>query len=140
MKSTKTDYEAQGINFLNATSTSLVIKYKAFGKHFSDDKEGRHIFSCRLKNDLGSYSFDFGQSISAGNKQPSAYDILSCLTKYDPESYEDFCDEFGYERYSSETGRRNMQTYRIYLAVLKEWRAVDRLFTEEQLEILTEIQ
>ena len=49
------------------------------------------------------------------------YDILTCLTKYNTETFEDFCAEFGYD-----TDSRN--TEKTYKAVCKEFSAVERLF------------
>lgn len=130
---TSTDYPKQALDFLNATNTSLTIKHKSYGKHFAGDDQNRHIFRCRLANDLGSYNFDFGQSVSLGSTPPTAYDILSCLEKYDCGSFEDFCGEFGYDT-DSRTAEKT------YKAVCKEVDAVNRLFTSEQIEQLQEIQ
>ncbi len=133
-------YEQQAIDFLNATNTSFVAKYKTYGPHFKGETQSRSIFTINLKNDLGSYTFTFGQSIAAGNETPTAYDVLACLTKNDPESFEDFCDNYGYSQYNEDTGRRNMVSWRTYCAVLKEWNAIYKLFTYEQIEMLQEIQ
>ena len=37
----------------------------------------------------------FGQSIANAGQTPRAYDILTCLTKYDPGTFENFCSDFG---------------------------------------------
>lgn len=66
-------------------------------------------------------------------KTPTAYDLLACLTKYDPGSFEDFCGEFGYDNDSRKAERT-------YLAVQSEWHKVNRFFTKEQLEELQDIQ
>ena len=63
---------------------------------------------------------------------PSVYDVLACLTKYDPGTFEDFCYEFGYDE-DSRTAER------IYFAVQKEYTQLTRLFTSEQMEELAEI-
>lgn len=63
---------------------------------------------------------------------PSAYDVLSCLTKYDPGTFEDFCSEYGY----NEDSRSAEQ---IYFAVQKEYTQLARLFTTNQIEELQEI-
>lgn len=63
---------------------------------------------------------------------PSAYDILACMTKYDPGTFEGFCCEFGYDE-DSRTAER------IYFAVQKEYTQLARLFTVEQMEELQEI-
>lgn len=64
---------------------------------------------------------------------PTMYDILTCLTKYDPDSFENFCSEYGYDTDS----RKAEKTYN---AVCDEWLNVSRLFSDEQLEVLQLIQ
>lgn len=64
---------------------------------------------------------------------PSEYDVLACLEKYDVGTFEDFCSEFGYDE-DSRTAER------IYIAVIKEYKDLTRIFTEEQMEELSEIQ
>lgn len=65
-------------------------------------------------------------------KHPSNYDVLACLTKYDPGTFENFCSEFGYDTDS----RKAFKTYK---AVRREWKNIERLFTPEQIEQLAEI-
>lgn len=64
---------------------------------------------------------------------PTMYDILVCLTKYDPDSFENFCSEYGYDTMSDKAEKT-------YNAVYDEWLNVSRLFNEEQLEVLQLIQ
>lgn len=140
---TSTDYNQQALDFLNATNTSFSAKYKGHGKHFSDDKSGRDIYRITLKNDLHTFRFDFGQSFmnsNLGGTPPTAYDVLACLTKNDPESYEDFCENYGYEQFNDAYTGRNKQSYKTYLAVVNEFNNVEKLFTGEQIELLQEIQ
>ena len=63
---------------------------------------------------------------------PTAYDVLSCLTKSDPCTFEDFCSTYGYDEDSRKAEK-------IYNAVLDEWRNVCALFTDEEIEQLQEI-
>lgn len=65
--------------------------------------------------------------------KPSSYDILTCLTKYDPDTFENFCSEFGYDTDS----RKAEKTYK---AVFNEWQNICMLFTDEEIEHLQEIQ
>lgn len=65
-------------------------------------------------------------------RTPSPYDVLACLTKYDPGTFENFCGEFGYDTDS----RRAEQ---VYFAVQKEWSKVRRFFTTEEIAELAEI-
>lgn len=64
---------------------------------------------------------------------PQPYDVLTCITKDDPGTFEQFCGEFGYDTDS----RRAEDTYR---AVVKEWQKVQRFFTAEELEAVRGIQ
>ena len=64
--------------------------------------------------------------------KPTAYDVLACMTKHDPGTFDDFCSDFGYDE-DSRTAER------IYFAVQKEYTQLCRLFTAEQMEELQEI-
>lgn len=64
---------------------------------------------------------------------PTAYDLLTCITKYDPETFENFCSEYGYD----EDSRKAEDIYR---AVVKEWHKVEKFFTSEELAAIQEIQ
>jgi hypothetical protein len=63
---------------------------------------------------------------------PNEYDVLACLTKYDPGSFENFCSDFGYDVDSRKAEK-------IYLAVKDEYLNVTRLFNDEEIQILLEI-
>lgn len=126
-------YEKRAIDFLNATSTSIISKWKEYSQHFADDKVNRHIFRVTIKNKLGSYTFSFGQSIAQDATPPTAYDILTCLQKSDVGSFDDFCSEFGYDTDSKKAEK-------IYKAVCEEYTNLCRLFSHEQLENMQEIQ
>jgi hypothetical protein len=63
---------------------------------------------------------------------PSAYDVLACLTKYDPSTFEDFCDSYGYDKDSRKAEK-------IYFAVVEEYQNLKMLFTDAELEKLAEI-
>ena len=126
------DYQQQANEFATATGTKLKINRTTYGKHFADDKESRYIFNCTLTRNGKRYTFNFGQSIAAGNTKPTMYDILTCLTKYDPETFENFCSEYGYNTDS-------IKALNTYKAVKREFKGVNRLFSDI-LEQLQEIQ
>ena len=63
---------------------------------------------------------------------PSAYDVLACITKNDPGTFEQFCAEYGYD-----VDSRKAES--VYRAVVKEWQKVRRFFTSKELEQLQEI-
>ena len=106
-----------------------VIGEPEYRKYFPEDKDPRWVFRMRLQRGRKSYTFFFGQSIADGAQPPDLYDVFSCLTKYDPGSFEDFCSEYGYDQ-DSRTAERT------YKAVCKEFAAVDQLFSD----IIEELQ
>ena len=130
IKSSKYEKAAQ----LVANNLGIKLKVMSFGygKHFATDKECRYIFKMKLSRGKNSYTFNFGQSIANGQEEPTMYDVLSCIQKYDVGSFENFCSEFGYDE-DSRTAERT------YKAVLKELEAMERLFSSEELEVLQEM-
>lgn len=126
------NYQQQANQFATKHNVKLKINGTKYGKHFADDKESRYIFNCTLTRNRKKYTFNFGQSILAGNQEPTIYDILTCLTKYDPETFENFCMEYGYNTDS-------IKALNTYKAVKREFNGVNRLFNDI-LEQLQEIQ
>lgn len=114
------NYEAMANAFAEKTGTKLnVLDYEY--KPMWGEKQSRYVFKCRISRNGKQYTFEFGQSLNNGSKEPTMYDVLSCLEKSDVGTFEDFCDEFGYDTDS----RRAERTYK---AVCKEYAAVERLF------------
>jgi len=154
------DYEKQAEKFLTDTNTTFKAEFLKNGFHFADDKEPRDIYLITLSRGGREYKFNFGQSIkNSGNtkrvssdgkdwkgkalrnydvknkdfKEPTAYEVLACLTKNEVESFEDFCASFGYD----EDSRKAEKTYK---AVLEEWKNVKMLFSDSEIDKLQEIQ
>jgi len=65
-------------------------------------------------------------------KAPSAYDVLACLTKYDPGTFEGFCSEFGCDTDSKKAEKT-------YNAVKDEYKSLCSLFTDDELQEMQEI-
>ena len=129
----KTTHEITAEQFATKHGIKLtVIGTPEYKVHFPGDKVARYVFKLRLSRNGKSYTFSFGQSINEGSNEPTMYDVIACLTKYDVGDFENFCGEFGYD-IDSRTAERT------YKAVLKEWKAVDRLFSDI-LEEMNEIQ
>lgn len=70
---------------------------------------------------------------SPDKNKPSAYSVLSCLTKYDVGTFEDFCGDFGYD-----TDSRSAE--KIYDAVCEEFKNVQTIWSDSEIELLQEIQ
>ena len=86
-------------------------------------------------NDIDKYNGGLGswnQLKLVKGTPPTAYDVLACLTKYPVYSFEDFCNEYGYDKDS----RKAFKTYK---AVKREWENVAILFNDAELEQLREI-
>lgn len=66
-------------------------------------------------------------------KTPTPYDVLACLTKYDPGTFENFCSEFGYDT-ESEIAEKT------YNAVVNEYTNLCALFSDAEMEKMAEIQ
>jgi hypothetical protein len=95
----------------------------------------RDIYVIVLKNKQHRYRFLFGQSVNNsdyGHTLPTAYDILTCLENNNPEDFESFCSNYGYDTDSR-------RAYKTYKAIMKEFKNVELLWSSEQLEQLQEI-
>ena len=125
-------YEQQAIDFLNSTNTKFKAVYLKHGYYFTDDKQCRDIYKITLSRNGKRYSFNFGQSIAGAGEIPTAYDVLSCLQKYDVGSFEDFCGDFGYDTDSKKAEKT-------YKAVCKEYESLCRLYSDDELQVMAEI-
>jgi len=156
------EYEEQAKQFLKNTGTEFSFKFLRNGLYFEDDKDARDIYEITLKRGDRSFIFSFGQSIACSGRfivydngikrsntkilktgiqcirnkefrEPTAYDILACITKYPVEEFKDFCKEYGYDSDSRKAEK-------IFNAVKNEYENLERLFNAEELEMLRRIQ
>lgn len=125
-------YDQQAIDFLAKTNTKISFRFVRHDYHFVGDDHMRDIWDITLKNENGLRRFRFGQSIANKGKQPTAYDLLACLTKADPYEFENFCNEYGYDLDSR-------KALSIYKQVRREWAKVSTLFTDSEIAELQEI-
>lgn len=153
-------YEKQAKDFCEKYHVEFKAEFLANMPYFEDDKEKRDVYTITLKRGARKYSFRFGQSLDRSNKKeqlekanrtltgnkriitlqnivkkcvaPNEYDVLACITKYDPCDFENFCAEYGYD-----TDSRKAE--KTYFAVQKEYKEVFRLFSD-CMEELAEIQ
>jgi hypothetical protein len=126
------EYDKQANDFAVKYGVSLTVLSSEY-KCMQWDNQKRTVFKLRLERaGVGQYTFEFGQSIAAGNKEPSMYSVLACLQDSNVGSFECFCDDYGYDVNS----RKAERTYR---AVCKEYAAMERLFSD-CMDELAEIQ
>ena len=68
--------------------------------------------------------------------EPTEYDIVACLVKYDVGTIDNFVDEYGYEVKEWADVKRIKNTYN---AVKRQYKSLCRCFTPEQIEAMQEI-
>jgi hypothetical protein len=130
------EYTDQAEAFLTKHGLTFRAVFVEYAPYFPDDKEPRNVYTLTLSaKGRGRYTTRFGDSINNTRTgiKPNAYDLLTCITKYDPGSFADFCSEFGYD----EDSRKAEKTYK---AVKRDWAKVSKFFTPAELEELAEIQ
>jgi hypothetical protein len=71
--------------------------------------------------------------LSPAHPEPSDYSLLAAVEKYAPDTFDEFCSDYGYDTDS----RKALDTYQ---QVQKQAAAIRRMFTEAELEKLAEIQ
>lgn len=134
---TTSSYEAEARDFLmrNKIKMSITFKDREVNRLWDENtKRNRYTAYIRNTDTDEAMRVIFWDSIhnTVYNITPTCYDILACLTKYDPGSYGDFCSEFGLAR--------NETDYKFWRACCDEWEKVRRVFGEgEMLEELREI-
>lgn len=98
------------------------------------DIDRQYLESKNILSIAKRMSWDFDPKLDKIHKPevPDAYTVLACLTKYDPGTFEDFCSEYGYDTDSKKAEKT-------YNGVMEEWLNMQRLFTNEELEAMSEI-
>lgn len=112
--------------------------YNASGKWWKYGKYQRGIYTRRDKQTKKvMYSRPFmamkDWDLNKNFAEPTAYDVLAVLTKDDPYTFADFCASYGYDEDSK-------QAEKTYIAVVAEYKHLERLFNEEEMEMLREIR
>lgn len=80
---------------------------------------------------LNTYRLEYCDTVSLP-VEPNAYDILACLTTYDPGDFEEFCSNYGY-------GNDSIKAMKTYKAVVKEYQNLAMLYNDDELEKLGRI-
>lgn len=136
----ESEYNTQAINFLFETETTCEIEFTGLSKS-PWGKTRVNSYRVTLKNKKHEYTFDFYDSIKNTEDGKKAtydfYSVLACMSHYTPESFDDFCSEFGYE-FKNES--EYIKAKSTHMACLDEQKNLRKLFNEDQLEKLMEIR
>ena len=129
------EYVKQAKDFLE--SCNATMKFTSLNEDVNpmwDDSILRNTYRVTIKTPKGTMWVKFWDSENNTKKgiEPTEYDVLACLQKYDVGSFEDFISEFGYNS-------KDHNVRKIYKAVCNEYNKVCRCFTEEQIEAMSEI-
>lgn len=134
------EYVAQAKEFLANCNATMKITYLGCEQNEDwNDGSSRNTYRATIKTPLGSMWVKFWDSVYNTQKggEPTEYDILACLEKYDVGTIEDFIFDFGYE-IKKRGDLKRIQN--IYNAVKRQYKSLCRCFTPEQIEAMQEIQ
>ena len=124
------EYAQNALEFCNKHNISVVIDFEKEELSKNVWKESSfsnynyiNTYLVTIRRKGKSMRIHFHDSIYnyEHNIEPTVYDILACLTKYDPYGFTTFCMDFGYDEDSR-------TAYETYLAVTNEWEQVERVF------------
>ena len=130
-------YKEQANLFLKETNTTMSTVLTDKKSSWGTNKNT--VYEITLKNNKGRFIFDFTQSVTSVGIDPNPYDVLACLTNYDVGTFEDFCNDFGYDSYDEDELCKNKKSVNIYKLVCNEYKAVCNLFTDDLIKVLQEI-
>lgn len=112
------------------TKRQFKLKLSDFIDRFTVTDEA--IYKKLRNSALNLYGKEIFKNEIVRAKKPTPYDILASLQNYEVGSFENFCDEFGYNIDSKKAEKT-------YNAVLKEWQDVQKLWSDEEIALLQEI-
>ena len=124
--------ERHGLTFKAVFVSSACPEWCDGEEHTHGDK---YRVTIRRAGARSSFTSDFWNSYADKERGeiPTPYDLLSCLTKADPGTFEDMCSAYGWDTDS----RKALKQYR---AVVREWSKVRNFFTPEEIEELYAIE
>ena len=141
---TLSEYEQQAIDFLKEAEATMKIEFTGTrmgfpGEDPDDTKTMPHRrYKVTLERNGTSFSFPFYGSYRQylDKEDPSEYDVLASLEKYDVGTMADFVDEFGYV---IKDRKSFMSVEKIWQSCKDQYRNMKRMFGSELMEKLCEI-
>jgi len=137
-----TEYQRQAEDFLARSGTTMKITRDGDVRGFPFDKSDHHMhekYLISMRRGCRSYEFPFYDCAANfhTNKRPTAYDVLSCLEKYEvPSDDWDFAHEFGYDIHDKESFNR---VSKIRKACEEQYAALYLMFGDQWMEELRQI-
>lgn len=123
------NYEKMAKDFCNKHGIKIDFEFYGKTSYPWDIKKLRNCWQFTIKNKNNDcYTAKFYDSIAntqKGIEKPTEYDLLACLTKYDPCTYENFCNEYGYDI-------DDKKSKKIFLAVVKEYEGLCVVFGNDE--------
>lgn len=143
------EYVKQAKDFLQDCNATMTMMYlgKEANENWKETRE-RDTYMVNIRTPKGNMQFKFWDSVRNTRtnqkrklyrlpiKEPTEYDILACLQKYEVGTMEDFFSDFGYEIKCAKDITNFINTYN---AVVKEYQDICCCFTPEQIEKMREI-
>ncbi len=152
---TETNYEIEATQLLKAHGLTMTATFAGWAPPpWADDNNGKHgaRFGIVFEQDGQDLYFDFwnsqhdsheqrggerakGERLPRGGKQPTAYDVLACLSGdfHQETSFSDFCSDFGLD-----TDSRS--AHATWVRCLEHSERLVAFFTPEQIEAIQEVQ
>lgn len=134
------EYQEQALRFLADSGATMTIEPDGTVFGFPNDNDGlyRNKYKVTISRNGNSYTFPFYDSHHdyVHHIDPTEYDVLACLTKYDVGSMADFVGEYGYKIVDRESFLR---IENIWKSCKDEYQSLLKLFGEELLDKLREI-
>ena len=133
------EYVKQARDFLEACNATIQITLVGceINKNWNDNIR-RNVYRATIKTPMGVMWVKFWDSAYNTERgiEPTEYDVLACLVKYDSSTIDDFVNEYGYEVNEWADVKRIKN---IYNAVKRQYKSLCRCFTPDQIEAMREI-
>lgn len=116
---TKSEYDLQAEAWADKYNVKMTATFIGYRKFFVDDKDSRNVYSITLTRFIQRYhsgpdlnrcmTFDFGASLNDTRDEasPTLYDVIACIEKGEPEPFESWCSNYGFDTDS----RKALHTY-----------------------------
>jgi len=117
------------LRYKSGTAKGKEVHYMWEEQAIKESKHDKKLFEKFCIKTFGS----MGNLEIVPPEQPTEYDILTGITKNNPETFENFCSEYGYDSDSIKA----LDTYK---KVQDEWYNIERLYSLKEIEMMQEVQ